>query len=138
MADILDIINASPDIFDNWTRHLRCIANADQCQAVSVTVFEASRSPQAFRDAFVCFELPEVGAKIVCQPEHREAICRYLIEHDVQIRRRRYIIVADEFVEMVHGVISAIPRREKIRLTKGEQVAIPVSTYTRPTQCSLQ
>ena len=106
--------NASPDIFDNWTRHLRCIANADQCQAVSVTVFEASRSPQAFRDAFVCFELPEVGAKIVCQPEHREVICRYLIEHDVQVRKPRYIIVADEFVEMVHGVISTIRRKEKI------------------------
>ena len=115
MADILDIINASPDIFDNWTRHLRCIANADQCQAVSVTVFEASRSPQAFRDAFVCFELPEVGAKIVCQPEHREAICRYLIEHDVQVRKPRYIIVADEFVEMmVRGVISTIRRKEKL------------------------
>ena len=94
MADIFDIINASPDIFDNWTRHLRCIANADQCQAVSVTVFEASRSPKALRDAFwlsgtlqlVYFELQEVQAKLVCQPEHKEAICRYLIEHGVQIR----------------------------------------------------
>ena len=138
MADIFDIINASPDILDNWTRHLRCIANADQCQAVSVTVFEASRSPQAFRDAFVCFELPEVGAKMVCQPEHREAICRYIIEHDVQVRKPRYIIVADEFVEMVHGVISTIRRKEKINLKKLEQVTIPVSTFDHPTQCSLQ
>ena len=81
-------------------------------------MFEASRSPQALRDAFwlsgtlqpVYSELPEVEAKLVCQPEHREAICRYLIEHDVQVRKPRYIIVADEFVEMVHGVISAIPR----------------------------
>ena len=90
-------------------------------------MFEASRSPQAFRDAFVCFELPEVGAKIVCQPEHREAICRYIIEHDVQVRKPRYIIVADEFVEMVHGVISTIRRKEKIKLKKLEQVTIPVS-----------
>ena len=122
MADIFDIINASPDIFDNWSRQLRCIANADQCQAVSITVFEASRSPKGLRDAFwlsgtlqpVYSELQEVEAKLVCQPEHREAICRYLIEHDVQVRRRRYIIVADEFVEMVHGVISTIRRKEKL------------------------
>ena len=77
MADIVDIINASPDIFDNWTRHLRCIANADQCQAVSVTVFEASRSPQAFRDAFVCFELPEVGAKMVRWPTICSVLARW-------------------------------------------------------------
>ena len=131
MADILDIINASPDIFDNWTRHLRCIANADQCQAVSVTVFEASRSPKALRDAFwlsgtlqrLYFELPEVQAKLACQPEHKEAICRYLIEHGVQIRERllrlpqmkkRYIIVADEFLEMVHVAIKATHSREKL------------------------
>ena len=114
MADILDILSAN------------------QCQAVSVTVFEASRSPQAFRDAFrdafVCYELPEVGTKIVCQPEHREAICRLLIEHDVQVRKPRYIIVADEFVEMVHGVISTIRRKEKIKLKKLEQVTIPVES----------
>ena len=146
MADILDIISASPDIFDNWTRHLRCIANADQCQAVSVTVFEASRSPQALRDAFwfsgtmqpVYVELVDIQAKLICKPEHREAICRYLIEHDVQVRRPRYIIVADEFVEMVHGVISTIRRKERIKLKKLEQVTIPVSTFDHPTQCSLQ
>ena len=94
-----------------------------------------------------CFELPEVQATLVCQPEHKEAICRYLIEHGVQIRERllrlpqlkkRYIIVADEFVEMVHGVSSTIRRKEKINLKKLEQVTIPVSTIDHPTQCSLQ
>ena len=136
MADILDIINASPDIFDHWTRNLRCIANADQCQAVSVTVFEASRSPQAFRDAFVCFEMPEVGAKIVCQPEHREAICRHLT------RRTSSQTALHHCCGRVRGNGARChhhnsPQR-KINLKKLEQVTIPVSTFDHPTQCSLQ
>ena len=127
-------------------------AHSSEPLVVYVSVMRAGRSPQVVRDALrnnnqlqhVYSELVDgqgaPGAKLICRPEHKESIIRYLNEHGADLQgaalrlpqmKPRHIIVADDFQAMVDQAIDSIPTSHHIRPRRGQQIPILLFDLTQ-------